>query len=161
MLERHEEPTGGVVLDARWFPVVIGTWWGEPSPALLDALYAWVDRMLERAREEGTKVVLVFDALDVTRASSAMRRRLAAESDARQGLLRERVLGIFVVVRGAFVLGLVAAILSIVRPSMRLSSFASPEAALERALVKLLHARVPFPVGLDPRAYVRPSRGGA
>lgn len=145
-------------MDDRSFPVVIGTWWGEVAPAQLDVYYAWFDRQLARARAEGTMMALVIDARGVSRANGAMRRRFAQETDARDALLRERVVGIFVVVRGALLLGMIAAIMSVVRGGLRLSSVSEPATALERAFVKLELAGVARPPGLDAKAYQRPPR---
>jgi hypothetical protein len=159
VLEHHVEPTGAVTLDDRWFPVVIGTWWGELGPCI-DAYYAWYDRQLARARAEGTTLVLVIDGLEVQRPTGEVRKRFVAESDARAEVNRERVAGMFVVVRGAFLLGALASVVTLVRGGLRLSSASDVATALERGLAKLDHAGVPRPPGLDPRAYVRPSRPG-
>lgn len=158
VLEHHVGAAGAVAMDDRWFPIVIGTWWGEVEPALLDSYYAWFDRQLARAREEGTQIALVFDARGVTRTTAAIRRRFVHETDIREAMLRERVVGMFVVVRGALLLGMVAAIVTLVRGGLRLSTVGEPSAALERALAKLDHAGVARPAGLDPRSYAPPPR---
>ena len=158
VLEQHLGAVGSVVMDDRWFPVAIATYWGEVEPALLDTYYAWFDRQLARAREEGTRIALVFDARGVTRTTAAIRRRLVHETDVREALVRERVVGMFVVVRGALLLGMVAAIVTLVRGGLRLSTVGEPAAALERALARLEGAGVARPAGLDPRSYAPPCR---
>lgn len=157
MLEHHVEPTGAMTLDDRWFPIVICTWWGDVGPCI-DAYYVWYDRQLARARVEGTKLVLIIDGLEVQRPSGDVRRRFIAESDARQAVNRERAAAMFVVVRGAFLLGAVASVVSLVRGGLRLSSAGDVPTALARGLVKLEHAGLPRPPGLDPKAYQRPTR---
>lgn len=161
MLERFGNGAGSLALDDRWFPVVIGTWWGEIDAAAMDAYFAWYDRQLTRARREGVKLALVIDALGVARPSGATRRRFVAESDAREAANRELVASMFVVTKGAFVLGTLAAVASLVRGTLRLSSANDMTTALERSLARLDHAGVPRPAGLDPAAYVSPSRDAA
>jgi hypothetical protein len=157
-LEHHEGPTGVVALDDRWFPVVIATWWGEIVSEHVEAHYAWYDRELARAASEGSKLVAVNDILELQRVAGAIRRRFAEETDAREDELRENVVGIFVVARRALWLGMAAAVVSMVGGGLRISSFGDMPSALERALVKLDHASVPRPAGLDPATYVRPSQ---
>lgn len=158
MLEHYVEPVCAVTMDDRWFPVLISTWWGETQVTQVDAYYAWMDRQVARAQAEGSKLVLVADARGVTRSSSVSRRHSAQQTDAREETLRERVLGTCVVVRGAFLLGIIAAFVGVLRRGVRVSSFGEPAAALERALVKLDQAGIPRPPGLDPHAYERPPR---
>lgn len=158
VLEHHIGAVGTVAMDDRWFPIVIGTWWDEVEPALLDAYYAWLDRQLARARQEGTRLALVIDARGVTRLTATIRRRFVHETDVREAVLRERVVGMFVVVRGALLLGMVAAIVTLVRGGLRLSTVSEPSAALERSLTKLDGAGVARPAGLDPRSYAAPPR---
>ena len=157
MLERHVEPTGVVALDDRWFPIVIGTWLGDIDHSSIDAYYAWYDRQLARAELERTKLVLMVDALEATPVSTELRRRFVHETKLREEVRRRCVGSVFVVVRGPFLLGIVASVVSLVR-GLRLSTFGDMPSALERALVKLDGAGVPRPAGLDPKAYVRPRR---
>lgn len=157
MLEHHVDREGSVTMDDRWFPVVIGTWWGDIAPCI-DAYYAWYDRQLSRAHAEGVKLLLVIDALDVTRPTSAVRKRFVTESDARAAVNRERVAGMFVVVHGAFLMGVLASVVTLVRGGLRLSSAGDVPTALARGLMKLDLAGVPRPPGLDAKAYQRPSR---
>jgi hypothetical protein len=156
-LERHDDQGGAVVVDDRFYPVLIGTWLGTMSPAIIDHYYAWYDRQLARAAAEGIELVLVSDALDVHRPTGETRARLVRETDAREAVIRERVVGLFVVVRGALLLGMVASIVQRVRGGLRMSTFRDMPTALERALLKLDHRGVPRPAGLDPRRYTRPS----
>lgn len=65
------------------------------------------------------------------------------------------------VVRGALLLGMVAAIVTLVRGGIRLSTVGEPSVALERALAKLDGAGVVRPAGLDPAGYERPPRPAA
>lgn len=157
VLERHEDAGGSLALDDRWFPLVIGTWWGEIGPEMMDVYFGWYDRQLARARAEGTKLALVIDALAVKGPSGAMRRRFVAESGAREAVNREQVASMQVVVRGAFLLGVLASVMSLVR-GLRVSSTGDVATALERSLARLDLAGVPRPAGLDPTAYATPPR---
>jgi uncharacterized protein YjeT (DUF2065 family) len=148
---------GAVTMDDRWFPVVIGTWWGDMAPCI-DAYFGWYDRQLSRAQAEGVKLVLVVDGLDVTRPTSAVRKRFVAESEARAAVNQARVVGMFVVVHGAFLMGVLASVVTLVRGGLRLSSAGDMPTALARGLVKLDLAGVARPPGLDAMAYQRPSR---
>lgn len=157
MLEHHVDREGALTMDDRWFPVVIGTWWGDIAPCI-DAYFAWYDRQLSRAQAEGVKLVLVVDALDIRRPTSAARKRLVTESDARAAVNQARVAGMFVVLHGAFLMGVLASVVTLVRGGLRLSSVSDVPTALGRALVKLDLAGVPRPPGLDATAYQRPRR---
>ena len=156
-LERHEHPRGQLALDDRFWPVVIGTWHGEIEHRHIDAYYAWYDRQLARAEAEATKVLVIVDALEVAPTSAEIRRRFIHETDVREAV-RRRVVGVFVVVRGPFLLGMVASIVRLVRGGLRLSTFGDVRTALERAVVKLDGVGVARPAALDPAAYVRPRR---
>lgn len=157
MLECHVDATGVVALDDRWFPIVIGTWLGDIGHPGIDEYYAWYDRQLARAELEGVKLVLMVDALEATPVSTELRRRFIHETNVRDAVRRRCVGSVFVVVRGPFLLGIVASVVSLVR-GLRLSTVGDMPSALERALVKLDGAGVPRPAGLDPKTYARPVR---
>lgn len=155
-LELHEDREGAVFVDDRHHPVIIGTWQHGMSAELIERYYAWYDRQLDRAAAEGKPIVLVFDALDVRRPTGEMRTRLVHETDAREARIRKNVAGIFVAARGALLLGMVASVIQRVRGGLKMSTVGDMHTALERALLKLDHAGVSRPIGLDPRAYERP-----
>jgi hypothetical protein len=155
-VERHEDPEGTLVLDDRYYPVVIGTWWGRVGHGSIDAYYGWYDRQLARAGAEGIKLVVIVDGLDVAPTTAEIRRRFVRETDARAEARRRCVASVLVVARGAFLLGMIAAIVSLVRGGMRLSTFGEMRPALEQALTKLDAVGVPRPASLDPRTYARP-----
>jgi hypothetical protein len=155
-VERHEEPEGTLVLDDRHYPVVIGTWWGQVGHRSIDAYYDWYDRQLARAGVEGVKLVVVVDALDVAPTTAEIRRRFVHETDVRAEARRRCVVSVLVVARGAFLLGMIAAIVSLVRGGMRLSTFGEIRPALEQALTKLDAVGVSRPASLDPWTYARP-----
>ena len=157
-VERLEDLEGTLVLDDRHYPVVIGTWWGRVGHRSIDAYYDWYDRQLARAEVEGTKLVVIVDGLDVAPTTAEIRRRFVHETDMRAEARRLCVASVLVVVRGAFLLGMIAAIVSLVRGGMRLSTFGEIRPALEQALTKLDAVGVPRPASLDPAAYVRPPR---
>jgi hypothetical protein len=158
VFERYHDPAGALALDDRWFPVVIGTWWGEIGPGMMDAYFGWYDRQLARAREEQTKIALVIDALEIVRLSGEMRRRFIAESDLREGPNREHVASMCVVLRGALLRGILASVATLVRGALRVSSAGDVLTALERSLARLDHAGVARPAELDPRSYAAPPR---
>jgi hypothetical protein len=158
VLERHADATGVVALDDRWFPVVIGTWLGDIDHRKIDAYYAWYDRQLARAEAEGTKVVVMVDSVEATPVPTEIRRRFIHETNVRAEVRQRCVASVLVVVRGAFLMGIVASVVTMVRGGVRLSTFADMPSALERALVKLDALGVPRPAGLDPKTYVRPVR---
>jgi hypothetical protein len=149
---------GGLILDDRWFPVVIGTWWGELSPELIVSYFGWYDGQLARARSEGTKISLITDGLDVQRPSGEARKSLAIESQVREAANRELVVSTYVVVHGALLLGVLASVMSVFRGGLRISSTSDMVTALERTLARFDQAGLPRPAGLDPATYVRPSR---
>lgn len=157
MLELYQDEMGRLTLDDRWFPVVIGTWWGEIGPRTMDTYFGWYDRQLARAHSEGTKIALVIDALGVKGLNGEMRRRFVSESDAREAMNREHVTSMHVVLRSALLRAMLASVATLVRSALRVSSSPDLASALERALAKLDGAGVARPAGLDPRSYTPPS----
>jgi len=161
MLERHGDAGGAVTLDARWFPVVIATWSGTTDVGHVDTYNAWLDAQVARARRERTRIALINDGLDSVRPSAAVRQRFVASSRTRAVEQRDCVVSSFVVVRGAFLLGVIASVLSMLGIGVRLSTVADTRVALERSLARLDALGVPRPAGLDPASYVRPTLDAA
>jgi len=156
-VQRHEHSRGAIVVDDRWFPILIGTWFGESVSSSLDVFYRFYDEQLDRAAAEGIDMVLVTDALDVLRPSSEIRERFARETALREPRIQRHVLGSIVATRGGVVQAVVAWLVHR-RRGLWIASVRDMPAALERALAKLDQAGVPRPLGLDPRGYERPPR---
>lgn len=158
MLEQHDFGSGGLVLDDRWFPIVIGTWYGEVGSELIDTHFTWYDRQLARARSEGTKLGLITDGLEVWRPGAEARKHLMSASQAREAANRELAASIFVVIHGALLLGVLASVMSVFRRGVRISSTSDMVTALARTLLRLDQAGIQRPMDIDPATYVRPPK---
>jgi hypothetical protein len=74
---RHTDGDREVVIDIRHLPLVVTTWFGAPSVALVDAYDAWLRRFVEASLLTGRRVVLLDDAARAERPTPAVRGRLA------------------------------------------------------------------------------------
>ena len=67
---------GAAHFDARYFPVVLITWFGVISEPGIQIYSEWVDRMASRASEESTRMFLIEDISDCERPTPEVRRLL-------------------------------------------------------------------------------------
>jgi hypothetical protein len=148
----------GVALDTRHDPIVITTWYGAATCALIDDYFRWSDATTAAAMAAEQQIIHVIDLRHAERPSALVRKR--ALDHTREDLAAEvRLATIAVVAPG---LG------SVVRISgcMGQHEYApnvveTIEDALELALVELRSARIPAPPGLTPRRYRAPTLASA
>ncbi|MCA9652072.1 MAG: hypothetical protein KC501_19300 [Myxococcales bacterium] len=158
---RHTVGGGELVLDERFFPVVITTWFGEIRSATIEYCYRWLDQMLARARDEGSKLVVVVDVLEVLRPSAVLREGFVHETNARADALERSHACTIVAARGPVMLGSISAVVWMLRGGIRVTTARDVPQALERGLRRLDALGMPRPPGLEPRRYERPQRSGA
>jgi hypothetical protein len=144
----------GIALDSRYEPIVITTWYGSPTCALIDEYFRWSDATTAAAMASEQRLVHVVDLRHARRPSALARKR--GVEHMREDLFAEVRLASIVVAEP--VLG------AVVRFDARMSQLRHApsivetiEAALELALLELRAARIPAPVGLTPRRYRAPA----
>lgn len=74
---RHTDGDREFCVDIRHLPLVVTSWFGAPSIAIVDAYDAWLQRFIETSSMSGRRVVLLDDATRAERPSPAVRGRLA------------------------------------------------------------------------------------
>jgi hypothetical protein len=148
----------GVALDTRHHPVVITTWYGAATCALIDEYFRWSDATTAAALAAEQQVVHVIDlrraerpsALACKRAIEHSRDDIAAEVRLATIAVAEPVLGSVVRVSGC--MG---------RHKQMPNVVDTIEDAIELALLELRGARIPAPVGLTPMRYRAPTLASA
>lgn len=152
-------PDVALHLDARWFPVLVVTWFGIPTTGAVARYSLWLDRMGLRAEAEGTRLVIVGDTTRLEeRPGPEVRTAMVAAIEG----LAERHAGRFL--GGATIIGqpVMRAVLTMVlvlsRRTLDMKPVKDMGSALARAFELLDHARIPRPPGLDAATFRSPAR---
>jgi hypothetical protein len=152
-------PEVALHLDARWFPVLIVTWFGHPVVGGIDRYVAWLDRMAARARAEDTKLVILGDTSRLEdRPGPEVRTAMAA---AIEGLLARnpgRFLGGSTIVAQPVMRAVLLMVLALTRRVLDMKPVKDFEQALERTFALLDEAGIPRPAGLDLASHRSPTR---
>jgi hypothetical protein len=152
------EGTSSVVLDSRAWPVVITTWFGTPTEVLVDRYFDQHATVLERARKNSDRIVLISDTFATERPTATARKRIADRTSAHAKVAQSITLASFIVIENALIRGAVTA-LSWIIPSMDENELVdSIETAIDRGLAALDAAGIARPAGLRGRTYHRPAR---
>lgn len=147
-----------VVIDPRAWPIVIATWFGEPTEMLVDRYFAAHDGLLDRARRSRERIVLVTDAFATERPSAKARKRITDLTAAQPADVATITVASYVVIENPMIRGVVTA-LSWVNPKMAESqNVATITIALDRALASLDAAGIPRPASFTSSGYRRPAR---
>jgi hypothetical protein len=148
----------GVALDTRHEPIVITTWYGSLTCALIDDYFRWSDANTAAALASEQRLIHVVDFRHAQRPSALVRKRTLEH--ARNDLAAEVLLATIVVAESD--LG------AVVRTATRVgrhryapSLLDTIEEAIELALLELRAARIPAPVDLTPRRYRAPTLASA
>jgi hypothetical protein len=144
------------VADARDFPLLVTTWWGEASVPLVRRFFAWNDAMCTRAMSEDTHVAMVSDNRHSKRPPATVRKLLAELTDASTEIAGGRALPTLVVIDNALVRGALTAIQWLSARSWGVQVVASVEDGLRQALDALAAAGAE-PPDVDPSAHVAPA----
>lgn len=146
-----------VVVDDGAWPIVVATWFGEPTVPLVDRYFEHHDGLLERARSAQQRIVLVTDTFATERASASVRRRIVERTQAQPRDAAQLTLKSYVVLDSAIMRGVVTA-LAWVYPALGQSeNVGALSTALERAMGDLRAAGV-TPPSIDPARATRPER---
>lgn len=136
-----------VSFDGRYSPVVVVTWVGAPTLALVEQAQAWIDEAYADARAMGSSGIVLI--------SDATRGRLPSV-EARRGILELRhdpdlMLGVIAVVpiRNAVLHGLVRALTRALGQASRFTLAASFEQALDFAEQIFVRNGLAVPESLD------------
>lgn len=148
-----------VVIDDRSWPIVWATWFGEPTEALVDKYFdCHGSKILERARRERQRIVLLTDTFATERPAPKVRKRIVDRTAEQPADGKSLAMKSYIVVENPLMRGVITA-LSWIDPTMAESeSVASPAIAIERALEALDAAGIPRPAGVTAAAYRRPVR---
>lgn len=149
-----------IVVDDSLWPIVIATWFGEPSEALVEKYFAHHATLLERARGWGERIVLVTDTFATERPSPRARKRIVELTEAQPKDTLELTVKSYIVIESAIMRGVVTA-LSWVYPKMAESeNVASLAIAIERASTDLRALGI-TPPRVSLEGHARPKRPGA
>lgn len=143
----------GVALDTRHEPVLITTWHGAASCALIDDYFRWWDATAAAAMASEQRIVHVLD-LRHAKYPSALARKRALEHMREEPVAHVRLATIAVAEPPLAML---------VRVGARIGRRQEPnvvetiEEAIELALMELRSAKIPAPLGLSPVGYRAPT----
>jgi len=153
--QRFTDKNVTLVTEDTYFPLVIYTWFGEPSMPAVDEYYRLRWQYDERARKEGTKVVLVTDGSEFKPPPATIRKYLAEramETDASDALLCY-----VTCVPSPLLRGVVTAMAWIAGEQLKTNiNLGSMNKVLERALVEFEKAGIQAP-DVNPESYTPPT----
>lgn len=149
--------SGSIVLDDRYEPIVIATWYDAPEQHAIRRFFEWNLGVIERARRTGG-YVLISDANNASRPAGLERKLIAELTDAMPADAVELAIGNYVVVDNALIRGAMAAMQWLSRTPWTAVNVATHREALERAMQDLARAEMRPPAGLDPEHYRPPDR---
>lgn len=147
-----------VTIDDALWPILIATWFGRPTEGLVDQYFQNHDVFLQRARDEGTRIVLITDTFATERPSPMARKRIIDRTEAQAKDVRYLTVESYIVIENPVIRGVVTA-LAWVYPKMAESkNVGSLAIALEGSIEALRTAGIAAPKHLVPSAYRRPAR---
>jgi hypothetical protein len=152
-------PAIALHLEARWFPVLVATWFGVASVGVVERYVAWLDRMGQRAEAEGTRLVLVGDTTRLEdRPGPDVRAAMAAAIDRLTTRHPGRFLGGSTIVAQPVMRAVLLMVLALTRRTLDMKPVKDLEHALARTFALLDQAGIPRPAGLDAASYRAPAR---
>ncbi|MFO0613891.1 MAG: hypothetical protein U0414_14970 [Polyangiaceae bacterium] len=157
-LIRVEDGASVAILDARAWPIVVATWFDEPTEALVRRYFEAHAVLLERARSLNEPFILVTDTFATKQPSAKARKLIADLTLAQPDYTARLTVGSIIVIESAILRGVVTA-LQWILPRIGDSEIVSNIAvALERALALLDRRGIARPSGFSSRSYQRPTR---
>jgi hypothetical protein len=146
-----------VVIDHRYAPVYITTWFGVGTEEIFVKFYEANRNVVEENCAAKQAFVVISDASDAERPPPKVRARLTEiGEDAPDG--QPFMVGNYVILESALVRGAFTAMQWVSRRKWPSVVVASPGEAIERALEDLTRAGVAAPAGLSSASYTRPER---
>lgn len=152
-LEVERDADSSLILDSRYFPILITRWIGKPTRPLAEHYFRWHDAMLERADFEETRVVHVTDATRAKQPDPPVRKYVGEASNER---IRHNEVAInsYIALESAMVRGVLTVIGWVMGDNRsKMTTTPSLKSALELALVDLDRNKIARPRGLDASRY--------
>lgn len=153
-MQRFVASRGEVIFDDQHWPFLFVTWRGTADVATVDAYFDAQQEATERARAEGTRLVVVSDALEAENPPAVVRRRIAERSDAMR--YEDAHAASFVVLANPLVRGALTAIRWWSSSSLSVQYVATCEEAIERGLARLGELGIAPPGSSPAGRYRRP-----
>lgn len=152
-------PKVALHLDARWYPVLVVTWFGTASTTAVDRYVAWLERMGTRAEAQGTKLVIVGDTSRLDeRPGPDVRTAMAAAIDRLVARHRGTFLGGSTIIAQPVMRAVLLMVLALTRRTLDMKPVKDLEQALARTFELLDGAGIPRPAGLDAASFQSPAR---
>lgn len=143
-------------LSTQYFPIVIATWFGVPSVNIIERYGAWLNRMADRAKKQGTKVVLLGDFTTAARPTPEVRRAMATAIERLTERHGDGFLGGSTIIGQPLMRAVVTMVLALTRQKIDFKPVKSLAAGFERTRQLMDAAGIPWPEGFDPKTYERP-----
>lgn len=141
---------GVVHIDDRHFPLIVMYWVGTPDAELCTDVFAWRDKMLERAAAKGEFAIVIHHTNKMVNPSATARRRTAEVAPAGPQLL-----GNYVVANNPLLRGVMTALKWMAGDSIKITTYAKIDDALTTAL-KALDSAGTIPPLTSASAYAPP-----
>lgn len=156
MIEWIRERDCAIALDSRTHPVMISSWYGAPTVAIVDEFYRWSDRRAAAAMAAEQRLFRIADLSNAQPPAASVRQR--AIEHARNDVVAEVTLALIVVVNDPTLRGVITAMRWVGggRRELEITVVTQMATAIELALERLRAERIPVPAGLDPIHYVPP-----
>jgi hypothetical protein len=149
-MQRFVDGDAEVVVDLRFMPIVISTWFGTPTIELATSFAEWFSPFMAEQAQLGTRLVFVSDASLAGRPGGDVRKRFAALDSP------DFVLDSLVVVTNPAVRGAATAIRWAAGERMKMNFAADLPSALIRALGLLARHAIEIPRALRADRYELP-----
>jgi len=135
--------------DARYFPVLWVTWWGEANELLIRRYFEWNNAMLLRASAEGSKFANITDARCASLPSATVRRLVANLTDESPPAGNLLNVGTYLIHDNAFVRGAVTAVQWLSQRDLKIVAVSDLRSGIARAVASLAKSGISAPQGLD------------
>ncbi len=151
--QRHQDGNSELVVDDSHYPILIVTWFGEPTHGLAHVYQRWEVEQRERAKASGTRLVSLNDGTHATRPSPSVR-KIFSEFEVPDASL---VLKSVVVVTNPLIRGGITAIKWVVGDKFaNVDLVDSSAAAIARCFEILDQHDIARPKGLSVQSYEPP-----
>jgi hypothetical protein len=147
---------GAVIGDIRHFPVLIVTWFGEPTEHLVRRYFGWSDDVARHAIARGQRYVIISDNSRARRPPPTVRKIVSKLIDDGPAAATDCVIETFVVFESALVRGAVTAMQWLSMKDWNLRTAATVQLAVEGALKAVDDYGLPRPARLSAATYVAP-----
>jgi hypothetical protein len=153
-VDRVVDGTAEVVLDNRLGSILIATWFGSPTPPVIEGFHAWVDEQIAEALARDRKLVLINDSTDSERTGPDARRQFTDHQFDMSVLV-----GVQIVITNPLIRGAITAVGWMLGDRMKGVTIwkTLPEAfAHARTVLREVGAKPPSPSRIN--GYARPHR---